>query len=217
LRYVGDPVELFLQTIPRIAGTARLNDAALEVIDGARRELENIEVGYQSLALQAVRETLSLDRDAGNALERAEEWAACFPDATLPKNGLEGLLRALLQNARQANSGRHTEASFARALSTLLISKDFHQWDDRTPRQFAVRLRETAEQIERAALQAEAPDPRLKPLVESRMRGLFNTMQKMADPADIAALVREFTHRAEEDNKDETKDGYHGDPKLRAS
>ena len=217
LGYASDPVDLFFRTIPRIAETDRLNDVALDAIDVARRELENIAIGYQVSAIEAVRETLSLDHDTGSAPERAAAWAACFPNTSLPQNGLDGPQGALLQQARQANSGRHTEASFARALSTVLIGKDFHQWDDRTPRQFAGRLRETADQIERAALRAEVPNPQLKPLVESRLQGLFDTLQKMADPADVAALVRGLSDRATEYNITERGDDDHGKSKRRAS
>ena len=217
LRDASDPAELFFRTIPRIADTDTLDQAALDTVDVARRELEDIVVGYQSAAVEAVRETLSLGRETGNALDGAEVWAACFPDAALPQNGLDGPQRALLQQARHAGSGRHTEASFARALSTVLIGRDFHQWDDRTPRQFAGRLRETAERIESAALEAEAPDPRLRPLVESRLRDLIDTLQKMADTADVNTLMRELDEYATHDMKTERGDGEYGKPKRRAS
>jgi len=103
----------------------------------------------------------------------------------------------------------------------VLLGKDFHQWDDRTLKQFTSRLREVAQQIERAALECEAPDARLKPLVEHRLRELVHTLGKMAEPAEISTLLQQLEleepeARSRHNDTDDTG-GRHGQPQRSAS
>ena len=195
LRYSEDPVDLFLHQMPKIADSNDLDERAVDAVDAARRELEGIVVGYQSTAIEAIRETITISSDttdAEDALQRAQNWASCIADHEALQRSLDGSQRALLQQARTAASGRHTEASFARALSNILIGKDFDQWEDRTPRYFASMLRATVHQIETAALNASTPDRNLQPLIETRINHLLHQMQQIAPPEDVERLLSQL-------------------------
>ena len=199
LRYSEDPVDLFLHQMPKMAGSNDLDDSAVDAVDAARRQLEGIVVGYQSTAIEAIRETITISSDttdAEDALQRAQNWASCIADHEALQRSLDGSQRALLHQARSAASGRHTEASFARALSNILIGKDFDQWEDRTPRYFASMLRATVHQIETAALNASTPDKNLQPLIETRINHLLLQMQQIAPPEDVERLLSQLREQS---------------------
>ena len=218
LRDMSDPVHIFTRQFPAIAGADRPTTAVVEGIDEARRDLEAIVVGYQRTAIETIRVTIALanaDTDDDDTLARAQAWADCIDETHAAMKALDGTQRAILQQAKRATTGRHTEASFGRAISNILIGKDFDQWDDRTPRQFASMLRSAIHQIESVALNAEQPTESLKPLLETRIDGLVRQMRQVASDGDIERLLRRLADTASPEKSHQ--ESNNGKPERRAS
>lgn len=196
-----DPVDVLLRRLPMAANTKRPGPQTIATVRRCRKVLEAVVEGYQADAIRTVKETLTVSRHAnGDALERAHRWATCFSAATLPKGSVDATAKAVLSRAAAAIDGRYTEASFTRALSMLLIGQDFDRWTERTPAEFARRLKAAAEQVEEAALSGDAPHEAVRPVLEERIGDLMAKLVRMAGKKAAAELLervardKEVTH-----------------------
>lgn len=183
-----DPVDVIVRRLPMLAKAKGPGPETLKAVRHCRMALEALVEGYQAEAVRAVRETLSVSRRAGeDALRGARAWASCFSGAV---PGGDPIVRALVSRAASATDGRYTEVSFARALSMLLIGQDFDRWTERTPAEFARKLKAVAEQVEEAALAAPVPDGAVRPVLEARAGDLLAKLVKIAG-RDAAKRVLE--------------------------
>jgi len=153
-----DPVRLFLEELPRLAGAT--TGQPQKLIDGIvrlRDELESVERLFQDEAVQALNQTL-VSRGIHNGSgvrEQAARWAAHFPKSfrrSLPDRVTQGVLTRLSAPYRD-------DASLVNALSTLLVGRPIQQWDETVIPSFRRQLRSAFEVIESTALgMSEAPD-----------------------------------------------------------
>ena len=201
LRTINDPAVLALEEFPKLVGALLPNDDTLEVVADLRQELEGIVDGYTAKAIAIIHDFLSLAPDSpGNALHRAKEWSACFNDGAISSSELDHTSRAILTRAAEATNGRYTEASFARALSMILLGKGLDRWDDTSPREFADRLREVATRAEQELLEAEIISSSAAPLLERRIKYLFSKLDRMLAPDARAGLIEELKSRTNEND-----------------
>ena len=181
LAYGHDPVDVILRRLPKVAGADGPGPETLKTIRKCRKALESVVEGFQAEAVRAIRETLTVWKaDEGDALVGAKAWASCFSGGAMVRSGVDAAAKAVLSRASAATDGRYTEVSFARALSMLLIGLDFDRWTDRTPAEFARRLKAAAEQVEEAALAARVPDASVRPVLEGRVGELLAKLVRIA-------------------------------------
>ena len=199
LRTINDPAVLALEEFPKLAGALLPNDATLEGVAELRQELEGIVDGYTAKAIAIIHDFLAIAPNSpGNALHRAKEWSACFNDGAISPSELDHTSRAILTRAAEATNGRYTEASFARALSMILLGKGLDRWDDTSPREFADRLREVAMRAEQELLEAEIISRSAAPLIERRIKYLFSKLDRMFAPDARVKLIEELQSRTNE-------------------
>lgn len=172
-----DPADVLLRRLPQAAGMAEPGAETLILVGRCRKALEGVVEGYQAEAVQAVRATFSVSGGDGDALQSAKAWADCFTG--LNASCADRTAQAVLARAAAAGDGRYTEASFARALSILLVGLDFDKWTDRTPVEFARKLKAAAAQVEEAALAATVPDPAVRPVLEDRVGDLLAKLVRL--------------------------------------
>ena len=201
LRTINDPAILALEEFPKLAGALLPNDDTLEVVANLRQELEGIVDGYTAKAIAIIHDFLALAPNSpGNMLHRAKEWSACFNDGAISSSELDHTSRAILTRAAEATNGRYTEASFARALSMILLGKGLDRWDDASPREFADRLRGVVTRAEQELLEAEIISPTAAPLLERRIKYLFSKLDRMLAPDARAGLIEELKSRTNEND-----------------
>lgn len=200
LRQANDPADLLLKRFPKLVGHKKAGRETAAEVAPLRQEIEGIIEGFTAAAIDVIRDNLCISPDAeGGALERAKAWADCFPDDAVPRRALDQTARAVLVRAREATSGRYTEASFARALSAILLQKGLDKWDDRTANVFADQLREAVERIENAALKAETPSRAMVPLLEGRLSRLYGMLEAVLGPEEANATVRKALDQGSSD------------------
>ena len=191
LRNCVDPMELLFERFPTIAGMDKHGPETLKAIGKMRRTLDGIIEGYTAQAIATIGRifTVQLSEDNHNILKRVKAWADCFADGALPKDTLDLPSRGLLSRARDATNGRYTEASFARALSAMLLGKGFEKWDDRTNELFADALRRQVERIESAALEQEKPSPMIAPILQGRLKQLMTRLRVAVGEAKADQII----------------------------
>lgn len=190
LRDETDPAYLLLERLPALAGVAEPNAHVAEIVSKVRCELEGIIEGYTAAAIDLIRRYLAIrPGEPGDGLTLAERWSECFADTELPRESLDQTSRALLARAREANSGRYTEASFARAVSTILLGKGFDKWDDRTAYSFGQNLSESIKRIEAAAIEVESPGRSTVPLLGERIAHLYEKLARAASSEEAEELL----------------------------
>ena len=161
--------------------------------------MEGIVDGYTAKAIAVIHDFLALAPNSpGNALDRAKEWSACFSGGAISPSELDHTSRAILTRAAEATNGRYTEASFARALSVILLGKGLDRWDDTSSQEFADRLREVVTRAEQELLEAETLSPSAAPLLELRIKYLFSKLDRMLAPSARAELIDQLRARTNE-------------------
>ncbi|MBI2570976.1 MAG: hypothetical protein HYV63_28560 [Candidatus Schekmanbacteria bacterium] len=196
LRGYRDPVELLFCLLPAASGARRPSADALAGFREARRSLENVVDGYAAEAIQVIGGTLRVGaKPADDILQRARAWADCFRDGTVAAEKLDLPSRSLLAAARQATSSRHTEVSFARAVSTLLLGRGFEKWDDRTAEQLGQALRAHVDRIESAAIENDRVPPSLAPILEGRIEKLVLQLRNAIGAAATDRLLERLKHQ----------------------
>lgn len=153
-----DPVTLFLETLPELAGAPVEDlDDIVAAIAALKAELERVQTAFEKEAIQALSQTLRARgiHGDGNARKRAAQWASHFPTAfarKLPDRVSQGLLSRL-------RAPYKTDAKLVNALAILLVGRPIRQWDDSVVLTFRRQLRSAFDSIESAALGfGERPD-----------------------------------------------------------
>ena len=175
----SDPAAFFLRTLPAAfsKGSGDL-DAVVATVTAARDELDGLVEGYIDDAIRALGEAFRVGH--GNAVQGVRAWVACLDvDALMARNDLRLTDKAVLRTARDTADGRYTPASFARAVSSILLQRGIEQWQDGTAGQYAMLLRECRTRIEDAALSAETPSPSLAPVIRDRIAGLEEMLARI--------------------------------------
>ncbi len=185
-----DPVVLALQTFPNIAGGSEPAIYVAEMVASHCREIEGIVDKYTSRAIGAIYSFLALSPDApGSVLERARDWSACLAGAQNGAMRLDRTSQAILARSLEAAEGRYSEASFARALSSILLGRSLEQWDDTSSQLFADRLRDITSGIEHAALMAKNPSHSLAPLLKRRIEYLRGVLRQVDHQGQVRNLL----------------------------
>ena len=188
IKAMNDPAVLALREFPKLGGSKTPSSKTVEVVSELRREIERIVDRYTSQAIDSIRSTVAIVPDEpGDALSKAKEWANCVNGADL--EALDPAARALLGRAREAGNGRYTEASFARALSALLVGKGIDGWEDVSVKVFSTRLREAVAEVEHAALASHAPSPATAHLLKRRIAELVTKYGELQGSTGVAELL----------------------------
>ena len=207
LRATDDPVVLALGEFPKIARQKRPNVKTIQVISKLRVEIEGIIDRYTALAIDSIRSSLTVtDVSQANVLSCVVEWAECCAGAN-DVSALDPAGRSLLSRAREAASGRYTEASFARALSALLIGKGIDGWDDVIAKAFRTRLREAAAQVEQAAIDCANSASPVAFLLRRRIEELFHKLSEIQDSEDVTGLLSDLGRRLDPEKQAARKVG----------
>lgn len=173
LKKSHDPIELLFHSFISLSGAKSPGEKALIGIREARHDLERVVDGFSAQAIEGIRKILTVGSNGkSDILAKAKMWADCFDDEALPLNMLDLPSRSLLSRAREATNGRYTEASFARAISLILLGRGFEQWDDRTVDQFSRTFRSHVERIEQTLLESGTLKPIMAPLIQSKIQQL---------------------------------------------
>lgn len=175
-----DPVKLAFKELPAIAGSEFLDAECIPHLSSLVHEIEGIVDGYTTAAINSIYNQLAISPNSqGGMLQRAHEWASCYTadETLLSKYGQTA--RAILSRSMDATNGRFTEASFARALSAILLGKNFEQWDDASAQMFVDELREVVSSIEHLALMSPNPHQSLTPLVRGRIQYLQDVLARL--------------------------------------
>ena len=193
LRKSDDPAVIAVEEFPRLAGTNGPNGGTLKFVARLVREIEGIVEGYAAKAISVAGEVFGVGEGEGpNLLERARSWAMCFDETSMNLSEIDTTSKAVLARAREATEDRYTEASFVRALSSILLGKGFDRWDDSSPREFAGGIRETVAKLERISLEAEVPAESVLPLLDRNFHRLYGHLERMLGPDEAAGKIKEL-------------------------
>ena len=153
-----DPVRLFLEELPRLAGTNSEDpDALINGVIKIRDEFDGIEARFEREAVAALKQTLVSRgvRNGAGVREQAKRWASHFP-RSFRRQLSDKVSQAVLS---RLNAPYRDDGSLVNALATLLVGRPIKQWDDAVVTNFRRQLRSSFEGIEAAALElSEASD-----------------------------------------------------------
>ena len=187
----SDPVSLLFRAFPAIAGEKTLNDAVVNHVATARRQIERVKAKYAEDAIEASQTAFSTG--AGGRCESllgtARSWAEQMPHSLAASSALDSVSKGILRQARSAHPERHSEQSFVRALSHILVKRDFEEWDDATVREFARQLRMQLRSIEDAVLSVDKDDPEIVPFLERKIETYFRKLSRAGGQKDARALI----------------------------
>lgn len=190
LRKDTDPVLVAMKEFPRLAGTDEPNGKTSKLVEELIREIEGIVNGYIAKAISITHETFNVGSgETQGLLDRARTWSMCFDEKSVDLSKLDSMSKAVLTRAREATEDRYTEASFVRALSSMLLGKGFDKWDDSSPREFTERIREIVTKLERISLEAAEPSAALLPLLDGHFHRLYGQLERMLGPQDAAEKI----------------------------
>ena len=193
IRKESDPVVIAMKEFPRLAETNTPNGKTSSLVAEIIQEVEGIVDGYIAKAISMTCEAFNVGSgEIRGLLDRASTWSMCFDEESVDVSQLDSMSRAVLARAREATEGRYTEASFVRALSSILLGKGFDKWDDSSLREFAEGLRETIAKLERMSLGADEPSAALLPLLDGHLHRLYGQLERMLGPEGATEKVNEF-------------------------
>jgi hypothetical protein len=193
---IDDPVHTLLHRLPALVGAPSASPDVVAKIGALRQCLEGVVDDYASAAIRVIDEALSVGVDGSwDLLAKAKAWADCFPEGELRLDALDTVSRGFLARARSAADGRYTEASFARALSAMLLGKGFERWNDRTAGEFRDALRRQVERVELMAIQGERPSRAIAPLLQSRIEALVQQYRNAVGEREADSFLRSLKVR----------------------
>ena len=105
---------------------------------------------------------------------------------------LEPVERAILRRAFEATNDRFTEASFARAISTIVLDKEIKNWFDRSSIQFEIKLKEIVSRIEMSALESGQPSIVTAPLLKNRIQQWYSKLDNVLGREEAVAFLNEL-------------------------
>lgn len=213
LRREKNPAVIALKEFPKLAGKTGPSSGTVKFIVKLMQEIEEIVDGYAAKAISEANKVFNvIPGGNGNVLNGAKTWSMCFDDETFDPSELGSMCRAVLSRAREATSGRYTEASFVRALSSILIGRSFDRWDDSSPREFADGIRKVVEELERVAIESSSPSISLVPLLDGRFHIFYEQLARVLGPRaaaeKISELVREKTEKHTDPLEVKSDDAY---------
>ena len=195
----ADPGELIVSDLPATLGQGTNGQAYEKTIRTLRRvrnEIDGLVEGYMEVASEMIATTLCVDNE-GDARERVQSWIRCLDVETLLERGdLRMTDKAVLRTARDTLNGPFSSQSLSRALSSILLQRHIHQWQDTTVDQFRQLLRECRQRIEDTALAADEPHECMAPLVRARIAALEGMLERMDRGRSL-----ERTPRAKEERR----------------
>ncbi len=196
LRVTSDPIDLLFRAFPVIASGAGDWDDVLCYVSRMRKRVEDLKEGYALEAIAIASRLFGVARNGdSNLLERVQSWVDCFPMDVLPLDQLDGQTKSILNRGRSLANGHDTESSFARALSGILLGKDFERWNDGTGRLFERELHGRLQAVERAALATDEPTAAMAPLLQNRIAELLVRLRNSVGPDATAAFVKDIIDR----------------------
>lgn len=193
LRKSEDPAVIALEEFPRLADADGPDSGTLKLVTKLVCEIEGIVEGYAAKAISVTSEIFGAGRGEGpSLLEQARNWAMCFDEETMNLSEIDTTSRAVLVRAREATEDRYTEASFVRALSSILLGKGFDKWDDSSPREFADGIRETVAKLERISLEADVLPDSVMPLLDRHFHRFYGHLERMLGPDEAAGKIKDL-------------------------
>ncbi len=190
----AEPTELLFERFPKIAGKKKASATVVETLVEAKAALEAVADDYANLAAVAIRRILTLKvPNGGTAIQAAQQWASCFPDALierLPERRLSGLVTRLRTSYK-------SDRQLVDSLGFLLIGQPVQRWEDATLTAFERDLDAAARRIEEIALSSAinvddlgAGTQQLAQLAEERMKQWYARYRELAGEAAAQKVAR---------------------------
>ena len=190
----AEPTELLFERFPKIAGKKKASATVVETLVEAKAALEAVADDYANLAAVAIRRILTLKvPNGGTAIQAAQQWASCFPDALierLPERRLSGLVTRLRTSYK-------SDRQLVDSLGFLLIGQPVQRWEDASLTAFERDLDAAARRIEEIALSSAinvdelgAGTQQLAQLAEERMKQWYARYRELAGEAAAQKVAR---------------------------
>lgn len=154
-----------------------------------RIQLEGVKDKYTRQAITCASRIITTagGSDKGDLLLDAAAWARSAAPAL--KTGHAGAeARQLVNLALGADSGRYSQASFARSLATL-FKLEIDKWTDRTAGQFEGLLQAAVTSVEDLVLASPRPPKRALPLIIKRLQILSKQLRHIAAPTEAKRVL----------------------------
>lgn len=197
LRSCHDPVDLLFRAFPGISSSNGDWKATARFVARMRKRVETLAEGYAAEAMTiASRHFGVLINGSSSLRDKAKSWAECFPVKVIPPGSLDGRTAAILARARNAANGRETDLSFARALSGILLGKDFEQWNDGSARLFERELAAQIDAVERATLAGRHVSIATAPLLQRRVESLVSRLRDALEPEEMTNFLESMKTEA---------------------
>jgi len=190
-----DPIRLLFEEIPAVCNCSiKKLDELVTIILKYKEELENIIQDYHHLAIESIRQTLSLEnRNNGiTVVEITRQWVNCFPEEIIKKLNNE-VAKGLLSRLRMDYD---SEDFLLDSISSLLVGKSLHRWDDSTITAFDREIRNAVHLIEETAflsgemmLDKGMATEGLTQLAKGRITELFNRLVHLVGIKEAKTIV----------------------------
>lgn len=178
----ADPGDLIVSDLPAAFGqetNGQAYEKTISTLQRVRNEIDGLVEGYMEVASEIIATTLCVDNE-GPPLERVQSWVQCLDvESLLARRDLRMTDKAVLRTARDTLNGQFSSQSLSRALSSILLQRHIHQWQDTTVDQFRQLIRECRQRIEDTALAADEPNECMAPLVRARIAALEGMLERM--------------------------------------
>lgn len=188
----ADPAHLLLRALPSIAGRKRLDEQTLAFVSEGRKQMERVTDRYAAEAIHAVKMAFGTASSDGDALAIVKAWADRVPPSLAQNASIDSISRAILKRALRADAGSDTERSFTRALSAMLLGRDFEEWDDGASREFTRSLKGRIREIEDAILSTGDLGESAAPFLSDRIRTYVSLLEQTSGKAAASAILAEM-------------------------
>ncbi|MBF2735487.1 MAG: hypothetical protein ISN26_05350 [Betaproteobacteria bacterium AqS2] len=185
----SDPARLAFEQFPELAGGT--NAAAVRGLLDYRIQLDSVKDRYTSLAIAGASRIITAvegGAKGGDLLQNAAGWARSVEQA-VKKGFADERARQVVSLALGADSGRYSEASFARSLATL-FGREIDKWNERTPDEFEALLQAAVASVEDHVLASPNPPKRAAPIIVKRLRILGKQLRRLAAPAEARKVLQ---------------------------
>jgi len=201
IRNIHDPAQLLFETLPAIAGeTGRMEAQLIGQITQWRDALLSITREYEAFAIDTLKAAMRVHNSgSGDLIDTVSQWGQCFSGRLI--EALDPESKALVRAAQRAAHGHYTAATFASAVSAILLGKRPDQWEDATASEFNRHVRETVSAIEEAAIHFGGDDQAVV-LIQGRLQSIYARLVEVS--GDQAA--RDFLAQLSQPSKEAVHD-----------
>ena len=206
-----DPFSLLIWDLPGAFGLT-LEKAEFKkvysAVESAKFEVESVVNNYRQLALDGIKECLSLrNRSSQSTRARVKNWADCFVDLLPTSHSGATVLNRMRMEYR---SDDKMVESVVAAVTHISLSR----WEDQHLAQFQQKLRHIIQDIEQQCLQSKLSDldddeivTHLEKLLSDRISSSFNKLKELSGDAKAENTLNEIltsqSQKVKEYNKNE--------------